>query len=280
MLVYFNDKYIPFEDVKVSPFDRAFLFSDGIYEALRTYNGKLFRLEEHLRRLKYSLDEVGISFHNFDQIENICIKLAEINSTKTDYSVYIQISRGVSFPRTHHYENNLTTNVFAYINPIKDNSNQINNGVKVILEKDLRWLRCDIKSISLLPSVMTNQKAVTKNAYEAILFRDDFITEGSHTNFFAVKNDALFTAPLSNYILNGVTRKVILQICKENKIDFFEEYIKPNDMKTFDEFFLTGTTTEITPIIQIDDWIIGDGIPGKTTRKIQKLFYKEIEQIR
>jgi D-alanine transaminase len=150
----------------------------------------------------------------------------------------------------------------------------------VILEKDLRWLRCDIKSISLLPSVMTNQKAVTKNAYEAILFRDDFITEGSHTNFFAVKNDALFTAPLSNYILNGVTRKVILQICKENKIDFFEEYIKPNDMKTFDEFFLTGTTTEITPIIQIDDWIIGDGIPGKTTRKIQKLFYKEIEQIR
>lgn len=280
MLVYFNDKYIPFEDVKVSPFDRAFLFSDGIYEALRTYNGKLFRLEEHLRRLKYSLDEVGISFHNFDQIENICIKLAEINSTKTDYSVYIQISRGVSFPRTHHYENNLTTNVFAYINPIKDNSNQINNGVKVILEKDLRWLRCDIKSTSLLPSVMTNQKAVTKNAYEAILFRDDFITEGSHTNFFAVKNDALFTAPLSNYILNGVTRKVILQICKENKIDFFEEYIKPNDMKTFDEFFLTGTTTEITPIIQIDDWIIGDGIPGKTTRKIQKLFYKEIEQIR
>jgi len=127
---------------------------------------------------------------------------------------------------------------------------------------------------------MTNQKAVMKNAYEAILFRDDFITEGSHTNFFAIKNDTLFTAPLSNYILNGVTRKVILEICKENKIDFFEEYIKPNDMKTFDEFFLTGTTTEITPIIQIDDWVCSDGVPGETTRKIQKLFYKEVEQIR
>jgi len=119
MLVYFNDKYIPFEDVKVSPFDRAFLFSDGVYEALRTYNGKLFRLDEHLRRLKYSLDEVGISFHNFSQIENICVKLAEINNVKTDYSVYIQISRGVSFPRTHHYGNNLTPNVFSYIKPIK-----------------------------------------------------------------------------------------------------------------------------------------------------------------
>ena len=215
MLVHFNDKYIPFEDVKVSPFDRAFLFSDGVYEALRTYSGKLFRLEEHLKRLKYSLDEVGISFHNFNQIESICIKLAEINSIKEDYSVYIQISRGVSFPRTHDYENNLIPNVFAYVKPIKDNSDQINNGVKVILEKDLRWLRCDIKSTSLLPSVMANHKAIFEDAYEAILFREDFITEGSHTNFFAIKNDALFTAPLSNYILNGVTRKVILEICKE-----------------------------------------------------------------
>ena len=278
MLVHFNDKYIPFEDVKVSPFDRAFLFSDGVYEALRTYSGKLFRLEEHLKRLKYSLDEVGISFHNFNQIESICIKLAEINSIKEDYSVYIQISRGVSFPRTHDYENNLIPNVFAYVKPIKDNSDQINNGVKVILEKDLRWLRCDIKSTSLLPSVIANHMATLEDAYEAILFRKDFITEGSHTNFFAVKNDAIFTAPLSNYILNGVTRKTILEICKENKIDCFEEYIRPNDMKTFNEFFITGTTTEVTPIIQIGDWIVGDGVPGKTTRKIQKLFYNEVEK--
>jgi D-alanine transaminase len=184
MIVYFNDKYIPHEEVKISPFDRAFLFADGVYEALRTYNNKLFRLQDHLERLKYSLSQLEIPFNDFRQIENISTKLAEINNIKSDYSVYLQISRGVNFPRTHNYENNLTPNVFAFAKPIKDNGIEKNIGIKVILEKDLRWLRCDIKSTSLLPAVMANQNAIRSNAFEAILFRDDFITEGSHTNFF------------------------------------------------------------------------------------------------
>ncbi len=279
MIVYFNDKYIPHDEVKISPFDRAFLFADGVYEALRTYNGKLFRLDDHLERLKFSLQELEISFKDFDQIENIFKKLAEINNIKTDYSVYLQLSRGISFPRTHNYEGNLTPNLFAFAKPIKDNSKEKTNGVKVILEKDLRWLRCDIKSTSLLPSIMVNQNAIRNNAFEAILFRDDFITEGSHTNFFAVKNNAVFTAPLSNYILSGVTRKVVLELCRKNKIDFSEEYIKVNDIKTFDEFFITGTTTEITPVIQIDDWIVGNGMPGNVTLKIQELFFNVTKQV-
>ena len=279
MIVYFNDKYIPHDEVKISPFDRAFLFSDGVYEALRTYNGKLFRVDDHLERLKYSLSQLEIPFHDFHQIEVISKTLADINNIKTDYSVYLQISRGVSFPRTHNYENNLTPNVFAYIKPIKDNSKEINTGVKVILEKDLRWLRCDIKSNSLLPAVIANQNAIRNNAYEAILLRDDFITEGSHTTFFAVKNNAVFTAPMSNYILNGITRKVVLELCKENKIDFSEEYINVNELKSFDEFFITGTTTEVTPVIQIDDWIVGDGKPGIITRNIQKLFSNKAKQV-
>ena len=279
MIVYFNDKYIPHDEVKISPFDRAFLFSDGVYEALRTYNGKLFRLDDHLERLKYSLQQLEIPFNDFNIIETICTKLADINKIKTDYSVYLQISRGVSFPRTHNYENNLTPNVFAFVKPIKENSKEINTGVKVILEKDLRWLRCDIKSTSLLPAVMANQNAIRNNAYEAILFRDDFITEGSHTTFFAVKKNKIFTAPLSNYILNGITRKVVLELCEENKIDFSEEHINVNELKSFDEFFITGTTTEVTPVIQIADWIVGDGKPGMSTLKIQKLFFNAVKHI-
>jgi D-alanine transaminase len=279
MIVYFNDKYIPHEEVKISPFDRAFLFSDGIYEALRTYNGKLFRLGDHLERLKYSLQQLEIPFNDFNLIENIFTHLADINNIKTEYSVYLQISRGVSFPRTHNYENNLTPTVFAFVKPIKDNSKEINTGVKVILEKDLRWLRCDIKSTSLLPSVMASQKAIQNNAFEAILFRDDIITEGSHTNFFAVKNNTVFTAPLSNYILNGITRKVVLELCKENKIDLCEEHINVNELKNFDEFFITGTTTEVTPIIKIDDWIVSDGKPGIITLKLQELFFNTVKQV-
>lgn len=279
MIVYFNDKYIPHEDVKISPFDRAFLFSDGVYEALRTYNGKLFRLDDHLERLKYSLAQLEIPFNGFNLIETVCAKLAEINNIKTDYSVYLQISRGVSFPRTHNYENNLTPNVLGFVKPIKDNTKEINSGVKVILEKDLRWLRCDIKSTSLLPSVMANQNAIRNNAYEAILFRDDFITEGSHTSFFAVKDKKVFTAQLSNYILNGITRKVILELCKENKFEISEESIKVKNIKDYDEFFITGTTTEVTPVIQIDDWLVGDGEPGILTCNIQNLFFNAVEQV-
>ncbi len=274
MIVYFNGNFIAHEDVKVSPFDRAFLFSDGVYEALRTYNGKLFRLGDHLKRLKFSLKELDITFNDFDLIEEICSNLSDINGIKRDYAVYLQISRGVSFPRTHHYEDNLTPNVFAYVKPIKDNSKEINDGVKVIFEKDLRWLRCDIKSTSLLPAVLANQKAFKNSAYEAILYRDDFITEGSHTNFFAVKDNKVFTAPSSNYILDGITRKIVLELCKENKIDFVEDYIKAKDLKMYEEFFITGTITEVTPVVQIDDWIVGDGKPGSITRKIQELFIK------
>ena len=279
MFVYFNDKYIPHEDVRLSPFDRAFLFAEGVYEALRTYNGKLFRLDDHLERLRYSLTQLEIPFNDFSLIEEITSKLARINNITNDYSVYLQISRGVSFPRTHDYEDDLIPNVFAFVKPIKDNSREIKDGVKVILEKDLRWLRCDIKSTSLLPSVMANQGAMRKNAYEAILFRNDFITEGSHTNFFAVKNNKVFTAPISNYILNGVTRKVVLEICNANKVNFIEEQIKVNDLKTFNEFFLTGTTTEIMPIVQIDDWVVGDGKPGILTRTIQEIFFKTVSKI-
>ncbi|HEX7356543.1 MAG TPA: aminotransferase class IV [Ignavibacteriaceae bacterium] len=278
MIIYFNKKYTPNQDACVLPFDRAFLFADGVYEALRTYNKKLYRLQDHLDRLQYSLHEVNISFKDLDQIEVIAKKLADVNNIKSDFSIYIQISRGISFPRSHNYEPNLTPNVFAFIKPIKDNSKETANGVKVILEKDLRWLRCDIKSTSLLPSVMVNQNAIRNNAYEAILYRDNFITEGSHTNFFAVKDDIVYTAPLSNYILSGVTRKVVLELCKENNIDFREEYINVSKIKEYDEFFITGTTTEIIPVIQIDDWTVKNGKPGNMTSKIQLCFFNSVNQ--
>ena len=274
MLVYFNGNIVSHEEVKISLFDRAFLFADGVYEALRTYHGKLFRLDDHIKRLKYSLKEIDLAFDDFDLIEDISGKLAEINNIENEYSVYLQISRGISFPRSHSYDDFISPNIFAFVKPIKDNNKEKNEGEKVILEKDLRWSRCDIKSTSLLPAVMANQKAIRNGAYEAILYRDYLITEGSHTNFFAIKDNKVFTAPLSNYILDGVTRKVLLELCHENKIDAFEQYIKLEELKTFDEFFVTGTTTEITPVVQIDDWLVKDGKPGKATREIQKLFLK------
>ncbi len=144
------------------------------------------------------------------------------------------------------------------------------------MQKDIRWTRCDIKSISLLPSILAHQSAKEKGASEAVFIRNGFITEGSHTNFFAVKNNMLFTPPLSNFILSGITRDVIIEICRENFIEVKEINIEEKELRNFDEIFITGTTTEVKPVIQIDDWIIKNGKPGILTRKIQDAFYKYV----
>ncbi len=280
MIVYFNGKYQPLDKVKISPFDRGFQYADGVYEALRTYNGKLFRYESHMKRLKYSLDELNIKFDSLDEFESVSLKLAEMNKIlPKDYSVYIQVTRGVQFPRKHNYESNLIPTVFVSVSKLKDNSEQLEKGLKVLLEKDIRWTRCDIKSISLLPSIMAKTKAVNLDAYEAVFHRDDLITEGSHTNFFAVKKGIVYTAPLSNFILEGITREVIIELCAKNKIKIVEEYIKVSDIKNYEEFFITGTTTEITPVIQVDDWMVGNGSPGKLTRLLQKYFQEYVNSL-
>ncbi|MBI5661694.1 MAG: D-amino acid aminotransferase [Ignavibacterium album] len=273
MIAYYNGNYLPVEKISISPFDRGFLFSDGVYEALRTYNRKLFMLKNHLDRLKYSLEQTNINFTEFDKLEKIIFACAEKNNFTHDFSTYIQITRGISFPRTHHYNNQIKPNLLIYTTELKNREHELNNGVSIILERDLRWNRCDIKSISLLPNVMANQNAFIKGCYEAVFYRDNFITEGSHTNFFAVKNGKVITAPLSNFILNGVTRNIVFRLCNENNIPVEEEYILLAEIFNYDEFFLTGTTTEITPVVKIDNNIIGNGSPGLLTKKIQKLFY-------
>lgn len=273
MIAYYNGNYLPVEKISISPFDRGFLFSDGVYEALRTYNRKLFMLKNHLDRLKYSLEQTNINFTEFDKLEKIIFACAEKNNFTHDFSTYIQITRGISFPRTHHYNNQIKPNLLIYTTELKKREHELNNGVSIILERDLRWNRCDIKSISLLPNVMANQNAFIKGCYEAVFYRDNFITEGSHTNFFAVKNGKVITAPLSNFILNGVTRNIVFRLCNENNIPVEEEYILLAEIFNYDEFFLTGTTTEITPVVKIDNNIIGNGSPGLLTKKIQKLFY-------
>ncbi|AFH50849.1 D-alanine transaminase [Ignavibacterium album JCM 16511] len=278
MIAYYNGDYLPVEKISVSPFDRGFLFSDGVYEALRTYNKKLFMLQKHLDRLKYSLEQTGINFSEFDKLEEIIFTCAQKNNISQDFSTYIQITRGVSFPRTHHYNQQIKPNLFVYSTELKNRERELSEGVSVILERDVRWNRCDIKSISLLPNVMANQNAFIKGCYEAVFYRDNFITEGSHTNFFAIKDGKVITAPLSNFILNGVTRKIVFSICNENNIPIEEEYIPLTDLFNYEEFFLTGTTTEITPVINIDGNIIGNGQPGKLTKKIQKLFYDFVER--
>ena len=278
MICYFNDKYLSLSDIKVSPFDRGFLFADGVYESIRTYNKKLFRYEDHLDRLKRSLKEIRIEFSEVDAIENIIYELMIKNEIENETLAYIQITRGSAVPRTHHFpEGKTEPTVFISVRELVKNSEEQNNGVKVILQEDVRWLRCDIKSISLLPVVLASQKATEQDAAEAILVRDGLITEGTHTNFFAIKNETVYTAPKSRLILEGITRKFVLELCEKFKVDYCEEFINKEELKSFDEFFITSTTKEITPVVEIDYWKINNGKPGKITLSLQSLFKKIVE---
>ncbi len=274
MKVYFNGQYLELDEVKISPFDRGFLYADGVYEVMRTYYGKQFRPADHLERLKSSLSAIRIKYTKVDEIENIIYKLIELNGySGKEISAYIQITRGISFPRKHSFpQASVSPTVFVSVSTISGEKINSDKGVKIILEKDIRWARCDIKSISLLPNVLANQHAIDEGAEEAVWVRDGFLIEGSHTNFWGINNDEVWTAPLSNFILPGVSRKVIFEICKASGFNLREQAVKESEIKNFNEFFISGTTTEIKPVIQIDDRKFGDGKPGKITKQIQLLF--------
>ena len=278
MLVFLNDKIIPIEEPCLSPFDRGFLFADGVYESIRTYNKKLFRYTDHLNRLKRSLNETRIDFNRLSSLENIIYELIKKNNIENETLVYLQITRGSAYPRTHSFSKEKTKpTLFIYVKGFKEDYEEQSRGVKVILQEDVRWLRCDIKSTSLLPVVLANQKASEEGAAEAILVRDGMITEGTHTNFFAVKDETIYTAPKSRLILEGITRKVVLEFCEKFKIDLKEEFIEKDNLKNFTEFFITSTTKEITPVTTIDYWTINDGEPGKITKSLQSVFKKITE---
>lgn len=278
MIVYLNKEFKSIDEVSISPLDRGFLFADGVYESIRTYNKKLFRYEDHLERLKKSLKETRIEFSELNSLKNTIYELIDKNNIQNEALVYLQITRGAAFPRTHRFPEQMTDpTLFISVKDFQLNEKDQENGVKVILQEDVRWLRCDIKSISLLPAVLANQKAFEENAEEAIFVRDGILTEGTHTNFFAVKDETVYTAPKSRMILDGITRKVVLEFCKKFQVDYKEEFINKDDLKSFTEFFITSTTKEITPVIKIDYWTINDGVPGKITKSLQSVFKKVTE---
>lgn len=276
MIVYFNGKYLDLNDVKVSPFDRGFQYADGVYEVMRTYKGKFFRYEDHMQRLAYSLNEIKIKFDKLNDLTGILARLVDANNQNNEeITAYIQVTRGAAFPRKHSFPpERVSPTVFVSTSALPKNTFSIDEGIKVILEQDIRWKRCDIKSISLLPSILANQHAVEQSAGEAVWVNDGSLTEGSHTNFFGVREGVLYTAPLSNLILSGVTRKVILEICDSLGIQVKESAIKENELESFDEFFITGTTTEVKPVVQINNLIISSGRPGVLTGKLYEAFIK------
>ena len=276
MIVYFNGQFMSKEAVCISPDDRGFLFADGVYEVIRAYNGALFHADLHFARLQRSMSELRIPAPDLGVLEAACVELLARNDLlETDARLYLQITRGVA-PRTHIFPDPPPTpTVYITAGDIQPPTREWETGIKVILTPDIRWARCDIKALMLLPNILASQEAHEQGAWEAILVRNGVVMEGSHTTVCGIFDGALVTAPVTNNILGGVTREVILKACRELGIPIKEFPIFENELPRAQELLILGTTTEVMPVVQVDDWFVGDGKPGPLTRKLQRA-YREV----
>ncbi|SHI87153.1 D-alanine transaminase [Tangfeifania diversioriginum] len=272
--VYLNGKFVPEEEARISPNDRGFLFADGVYEVIKYYNGKPFRYANHIERLERSLREIRIDFRETGSLKSVFQKLLADNElTETHAGIYLQITRG-AHRRIHSFPDKYEPTVYAFAFSLPSAAQNIENGIKVTTHEDIRWLRCDIKSVSLLPNTFLFNEAVENGGGECILIRNGVVTEATHSSVFGVKNGTVYTHPLSNLILPGITRKAVIGICKRLKIQVQEKAVSEEELFELDELFITGTGSEITPVIQVDDKPVGNKKPGGITRLIQFEFFK------
>lgn len=270
------------EEIRISPDDRGFLFSDSLYEVIRYYPGLLFRPEAHIRRLHHGADHLRLACRDFSHLAPIARDLIRRNNlADRDALVYIQVTRGTA-PRNHAFpEPAPEPTVYMCVSPfdtaVKDR--QRRTGIHAITVPDIRWARCDMKTTGLAANVLASQQAAEKNAQEAIFVRDGVLMEGTHSNFMAVFDNTLITAPLSNYILGGITRETVLDLCRELNIPTSLEPVHESRIHLASELMITGTTTEITPIVTLGTKPVGTGIPGPVAQSLQAAFCAKIQQM-
>ncbi len=276
-VAYVNGAFLPIEAATISIEDRGFQFADGVYEVVSTYGGRPYAMAAHMERLQRSLQEIRI---DFDVSGLPDIVLQGIRRAHFDEAlVYIQITRGAA-PRHHEFPARPPepTVVMTVKQLYRPNPELHETGVPVITSPDLRWKRCDIKSIALLPNILAKQLAHEAGAYEALLFDEgDRVTEGSSTSSFRVTGGVVFTSPPGPHILPSITRGVLIDLIRELGIELREEFSSVEQYKKADEVFLAGTTTEAMPVIGVDQTTIGDGVPGPITRLIREAFVESIQ---
>lgn len=267
--VYLNGEYLPLSEAKVSVLDRGFLFGDGVYEVIPSYAGDLFRMQDHLDRLQASMSRIRLKLsYDFDQWMGILTPL--LDSTKDQY-IYLQVTRGVVAKRDHAFPENTVPTVFAMCSDIKPFAGAV-TGVKAMTMEDSRWEMCDVKATTLLANVLLRQRAIDQGCAEAILHRNGYVTEGAASNMFAVIDGVLITPEKTSEILPGITREVILELAKKNDFQVAEDIISLDALQTASEIWITSSTREIVPVIELDSVKVGEGVPGPVFKKMNQIF--------
>ncbi len=272
--LYLNGDYVSSDKAKISVFDRGFMFGDGVYEVIPVYSGKLLRCDGHLQRLQHSLDAIGIpNPHSFDEWLKIFSSLIERNYPNADSVIYLQVTRGTMSRRDHAWSANMQPNVLVTCSEqLFVTQDSATAGEKAITLEDTRWSDCHIKTTNLLPNTLLQQKARGQGAIEAILLRDGFAVEGSQSNLYIVKDDIVITPPASRYMLGGITREIVLELCQQNKIIIREKNISEDELHRADEIWLSSSTREILPVVTLNRHAVGKGRPGVVWQQIIQLY--------
>ncbi len=266
-----QEKICSFEELGPAHLDRGIFFGDGVYEVLRSYQGRIFALEEHLQRLANSLNALNINGVDIDEVRRRIQKAFE-QAQIPDAKIYFHITRG-SAPRSYNFRQQLEPNFFLTITEISDDSKIKANGIAVSTHPDWRWKRCDIKSLNLLANVLARADAAEKGCDEAILVDEaGLITEGAGSAFFAVFGRKLQTAPLTTNILPSITRKYVIKAGENIRLEIIEKSLTADKASAADELFIAVTTKDIVPVVRFDEKVIGNGKPGKHTKALMEQF--------
>ena len=277
MNCYLNGRFLPLTEAKVSVLDRGFVFGDGVYELVPVYSRKPFRLDDHLHRLQGSLDGIRLANpHDIAAWRDLILRLVELQNFD-DQSIYIQITRGTPVegqpPRDHAFPRDVPPTVFMFAQPLViATPAQKAAGVCAVSAVDNRWLRCNIKAISLLANILLRQQAVDADCAETVMLREGFLAEGAASNIFVVKDGVLRAPPPSSLMLTGITYDVVLELAAGHGIPHEVRAISEAEVRSADELWMTSSTKEIMAIVKLDGVPVGAGVPGPLARQMDALY--------
>ena len=280
MRAYLNGQFLPLSEAQISPLDRGFLFADGVYETVPVYSRFPFRLDEHLRRLDHSL--AGIRLDNPHRAEEwkTIIRRLIAESEFEDQTIYIQVTRGADSKRNPCFPQDVPQTVFLFAAPLASPSEaQRKTGVAAITAPDLRWARCDLKTLSLLPNILARQLSEDAGCQETIMLRDGHLTEGSSTNVFAVKNGIILAPPKSQHILPGITYDVVLELAARHGAPHEVRPVSEHELRSAEELWLTSSGKEVLAVTTLDGQPVGNGEPGPVTRQMHAWFRAFKEEV-
>ena len=273
MTAYLNGQFLPLAEARISPLDRGFLYADGGYEVIPVYSRHPFRIDEHLRRFQNTLDGIRLpNPYSIEQWRKIILRLIA-DAPFDDQTVYVQVTRGADTKRDQPFPAGVAPTVFLFTAPLSEPTiAQRENGVAVITTEDIRWARCDLKSVALLANVLARQQAVDAGCAETIMLRDGFLTEGSATNVFCVKDGVIITPAKDHRILPGITYDVVLELAAQHGAPHEIRPVSEAELRSADELWLTSSTKEVLAITTLDGQPVGTGKPGPVTRQMHEWY--------